>query len=84
MNAHQKYNRLKNLGAFIDSYQIYMIRINAHIEIYHKFNMCAPDFEFKINIVNYNLYNADFDSNRIDLWVSDEVSDEINYMDELD
>jgi hypothetical protein len=77
MNNAQLYDRLKHLGAIpVNSYQIYMLRINTHIEIRCRFGV----FQFEMNLINCDFYDADFDEDQMNLW----IPDEINYMDELD
>jgi len=75
MNTVQKYNRLKNFEAIpVNSYQIFMLRINIHIELYRRFGV------FQMNLINCNFYWGDFDEEKIEQF----IPDEINYMDELD
>jgi hypothetical protein len=81
MNNAQLYDRLKNLGIIsVNSYQIFMFRINIHIEIRRRFGI----FQFEINLIACDIYNADFDEDEMILWAPDETYDSINYMDELD
>lgn len=81
MNNAQLYDRLKNLGIIpVNSYQIFMLRTNTHIEIRRRFGV----FQFEINLIDCVFYNADFDEDEIILWAPDETYDGINYMDELD